>query len=102
MLTQPSSSLARTRTHTHTQLFLDVSFYMDMSPITVQPRSTVLRLYGIFRGLGLRHLVVVDTEFCVAGIVTRNELTEHAFDEAGEKVDRMYEMQKNLREGHGV
>ena len=81
---------------------MDISFYMDMSPITVQPKSTVLRLYSIFRGLGLRHLIVVDTEFCVAGIVTRNELTEHAFDDAGEKIDRMYEMQKKMSNGHGA
>ena len=72
---------------------------MDMSPITVQPKSTVLRLYSIFRGLGLRHLVVVDTEFCVAGIVTRNELTEHAFDDAGKKIDEFHDMQNKRVHG---
>eukprot|EP00038_Savillea_parva_P001702 m.106605 g.106605 ORF g.106605 m.106605 type:complete len:897 (-) comp10595_c0_seq2:30-2720(-) len=83
-------------------LFIDISLYMDKSPITLQPESTVMRLYSIFRGLGLRHLVVVDKEYCVAGIITRHELTEHKFEHAGEDIDlRQLDDYKRVEELEG-
>eukprot|EP00040_Diaphanoeca_grandis_P030627 m.181449 g.181449 ORF g.181449 m.181449 type:complete len:832 (+) comp32066_c0_seq2:159-2654(+) len=62
-------------------LWIDFGFYMNLTPYTVQPRAQLGRAYVMFRGLGLRHLVVVDDENCVVGVITRKELTEHRVHE---------------------
>ena len=47
----------------------------------IQQHATLSRTFRLFRGLGLRHLCVVDDQFVVVGIITRHELTEHHFDD---------------------
>jgi hypothetical protein len=47
--------------------------------------TIVVLTYGIlstrfFRTLGLRHVVVLDGDHCVTGIITRHDLTEHRLE----------------------
>lgn len=60
--------------------WLDMRSHMDCSPITVNENCTLRRCYNLFRTMGLRHLVVVDGELHVAGIITRTDLNEHVLE----------------------
>ena len=68
-------------------MWIDFGHYMNLNPITVNPGTTLNRAYVIFRGLGLRHLPVVDGNNCVVGIITRKGLTEHKLHELAHELD---------------
>eukprot|EP00041_Stephanoeca_diplocostata_P017926 m.370729 g.370729 ORF g.370729 m.370729 type:complete len:359 (-) comp20861_c0_seq24:386-1462(-) len=70
-----------------TELYVDVSHYMNLDPLTVTPTTTLNRCYVLFRGLGLRHVPVLDSSHRVVGLITRKELTEHTIHEAGAALD---------------
>eukprot|EP00898_Chlorokybus_atmophyticus_P002860 jgi/Chlat1/3575/Chrsp234S03565 len=55
-------------------LTVDIGPYMHISPVTVHPVVSAVRVYSLFRGLGLRHLAVVDLDNKVVGIITRKDL----------------------------
>jgi CBS domain-containing protein len=48
--------------------------YMNRGPITVTPITPILRVYGIFRGMGTRHTPVVNDAMEPIGMITRKEL----------------------------
>lgn len=48
--------------------------------VTVTLSLRVCCIYSLFRTMGLRHLVVVDGDLQVAGIVTRTDLNEHVLE----------------------
>ncbi|EDV56287.1 uncharacterized protein Dere_GG20318 [Drosophila erecta] len=50
---------------------VDLSMFMNPSPIRVNPHDSVPRIFQIFRALGLRHLLVINNENRIAGIITR-------------------------------
>ena len=50
---------------------------MDHSPYSINESSSVKKCYRLFRTMGLRHLVVVDGEHTVTGMITRGDLTHH-------------------------
>ena len=50
---------------------------MNLSPFTVRENTPLLRIYSLFRGLGLRHLMVTNAENEIVGIITATELDEH-------------------------
>ena len=50
---------------------------MDGAPYAVNESSSVMRCYRLFRTMGLRHLVVVDGDHRVTGIITRRDMTHH-------------------------
>jgi chloride channel 7 len=56
--------------------WLDVRPYMDTAPYAIHSSSSVSRCYRFFRTLGLRHLIVLDGDHRVTGIITRKDLTE--------------------------
>jgi chloride channel 7 len=56
---------------------LDLRPYMNLSPYTVTENSNLPRMFRLFRGLGLRHLIVVDEHNNVIGIVTRIDLAKY-------------------------
>eukprot|EP00750_Incisomonas_marina_P011693 INCI16404.4.p1 GENE.INCI16404.4~~INCI16404.4.p1 ORF type:complete len:1459 (-),score=252.58 INCI16404.4:108-4484(-) len=58
-------------------MWVDLSPYAGL-PFAVPSVCSLSRTFQLFRTMGLRHIVVTDSEFCVTGIITRKELTvEH-------------------------
>eukprot|EP00656_Telonema_subtile_P013816 TRINITY_DN17024_c0_g1_i8.p1 TRINITY_DN17024_c0_g1~~TRINITY_DN17024_c0_g1_i8.p1 ORF type:complete len:337 (-),score=80.40 TRINITY_DN17024_c0_g1_i8:121-1131(-) len=53
---------------------VDLRSFMNPVPLAVQEVCPVTRVFRVFRGLGLRHLVVVDVQNHVMGMITRAEL----------------------------
>ena len=58
---------------------IDLLPYVDQHPLIVHTDFPLVKVYTLFRSLGLRHLCVVDSENKVQGILTRKELMT-AFD----------------------
>lgn len=50
-----------------------LEIFMNPSPYKVNQITSVTRIYGLFRALGLRHLIVVDDDNIVTGIITRKD-----------------------------
>ncbi len=58
-------------------MWVDLSPYAGM-PFAVPSVCSLSRTFQLFRTMGLRHIVVTDSSFCVKGMITRKELTvEH-------------------------
>lgn len=55
---------------------INMKMFMNASPHTAHEKTSVPRVFQQFRALGLRHLVVVDTNNRVTGIITRKDLIE--------------------------
>ncbi|RZF40986.1 hypothetical protein LSTR_LSTR006289 [Laodelphax striatellus] len=55
---------------------VDLEIIMNPSPYAVKPNMSLARAYKLFRNLGLRHVIVVDTEFKPIGILTRKDLAK--------------------------
>ena len=53
---------------------VDLAPYMDEHPLAVHSSFSLAKVHTLFRTLGLRHLVVTNTDNTVYGIVTRKEL----------------------------
>ncbi|XP_070203542.1 H(+)/Cl(-) exchange transporter 7-like isoform X3 [Littorina saxatilis] len=56
---------------------LDFKPYMNRTPYTVNPDFSMPRVFRLFRGLGLRHLVVIDEDYQPIGMVTRKDLAKY-------------------------
>jgi chloride channel 7 len=67
-------------TSTDMQCWMDVRPYMDTAPFTINASSSVQRCYRFFRTMGLRHLIVLDNDHKVTGIITRKDITEHRLE----------------------
>lgn len=52
-------------------MYIDLRPYSNPSLYYVTEDSSLLKAYRIFRGLGLQHLLVVDVEKNVVGIIGR-------------------------------
>ena len=59
-----------------TTYWLDMKPYMDHSPYMINKETTIQRGFRLFRTIGLRHLLVVDGQLCVIGMLTRKNLAE--------------------------
>eukprot|EP01126_Amoeba_proteus_P001122 TRINITY_DN10321_c0_g1_i2.p1 TRINITY_DN10321_c0_g1~~TRINITY_DN10321_c0_g1_i2.p1 ORF type:complete len:614 (+),score=131.55 TRINITY_DN10321_c0_g1_i2:736-2577(+) len=59
--------------------YMDLSHFMHITPHTVHYKATLLRVFQIFRTMGLRHLLVVKGNNKLVGIITRKDLV-HAED----------------------
>lgn len=57
-----------------TNMITDVTPFMNPSPYTVSPHSTVPQVFNLFRSMGLRHLPVVNDKGQIVGIITRHNL----------------------------
>lgn len=56
--------------------FLDLRPYMSRSPPVVKESAPAIHAFRMFRGLGLRHLCVLNELGDVTGIITRSDLTD--------------------------
>eukprot|EP00158_Paraphelidium_tribonemae_P006065 Partr_v1_DN27651_c3_g1_i4_m65044 putative chloride channel len=52
-----------------------LSEFMISPPVTIQPDMIASKAFIMFRRMGLRHLMVVDNEQCLLGLLTRAEFT---------------------------
>ncbi|CAL1545997.1 unnamed protein product [Lymnaea stagnalis] len=59
------------------QCVMDLRPYMNQTPYTVSLNFSMPRVFRLFRGLGLRHLVVVNDNFEPIGMVTRKDLAKY-------------------------
>lgn len=62
-------------TYEERQLWMDLTPYMNATPLAVNQQTPVTRVYRLFRSLGLRHLMVVNHSNELCGIVSRKDLT---------------------------
>jgi len=63
------------------EMAIDLRPYMNPAAIFVIPECPIVRCFTLFRGMGIRHLPVVDDEHRVVGIISRKELmTDFAQD----------------------
>lgn len=60
---------------------IDFNTFMNPSPYAVTEATSAPRLFRLFRALGLRHLIVVNLENRVTGIITRKDLIEPTDEE---------------------
>ena len=54
---------------------------MDTAPYSINQSASVQRCYRQFRNMGLRHLVAVDSDHQVVGIITRKDITQARLDQ---------------------
>lgn len=58
--------------------WVDLTLFMDASPVTVYRKTPFRRLYRIFLQMGMRHMCVVGEDSSLLGLVTRKDLWNHA------------------------
>jgi chloride channel 7 len=56
---------------------LDLRPYMNLSPYSLNESSNLPRIFRLFRGLGLRHLVIVNLNNRVVGMVSRIDIAKY-------------------------
>ncbi|KAG7459475.1 hypothetical protein MATL_G00211080 [Megalops atlanticus] len=59
------------------ECMMDLTDFMNPTPYTVPQETSLPRVFKLFRALGLRHLVVIDSENRVVGLVTRKDLARY-------------------------
>ncbi|KAM9392091.1 H(+)/Cl(-) exchange transporter 7 [Pholidichthys leucotaenia] len=65
------------------ECMMDLTEFMNPTPYTVPQDTSLPRVFKLFRALGLRHLVVVDDENRVIGLVTRKDLARYHMGKHG-------------------
>eukprot|EP00301_Raphidiophrys_heterophryoidea_P019496 c4423_g1_i2.p1 GENE.c4423_g1_i2~~c4423_g1_i2.p1 ORF type:complete len:468 (+),score=131.01 c4423_g1_i2:152-1405(+) len=55
-------------------MVMDLEPAMNIGPHIVTPECPLSRAYLLFCSMGLRHLMVVDSNHCVVGVITRKDL----------------------------
>ncbi|KAI8815194.1 chloride channel [Cladochytrium replicatum] len=62
------------------EMVIDLGEHMDLSPLAVQQHSLLARAYYLFRRHGLRHMVVINAENKVMGVLNRQDLLPWTVD----------------------
>ncbi|KAG5854456.1 H(+)/Cl(-) exchange transporter 7-like [Anguilla anguilla] len=65
------------------ECMMDLTEFMNPTPYAVPQETSLPRVFKLFRALGLRHLVVVDNENRVVGLVTRKDLARYHLGKHG-------------------
>ncbi|TTY71124.1 H(+)/Cl(-) exchange transporter 7 [Bagarius yarrelli] len=65
------------------ECMMDLTEFMNPTPYTVLEETSLPRVFKLFRALGLRHLVVVDDQNRVMGLVTRKDLARYHLGKHG-------------------
>lgn len=63
------------------KLFIDIEPYLNPSCIALKEEFSLNQAYVIFRSLGLRHIVVINMNNEVTGIITRKDLMGFRLEE---------------------
>lgn len=58
------------------EYIMDLRPFMNPSPYTIESTFSLPRVFKLFRGLGLRHLIVVNEKNQAIGMVTRKDLAK--------------------------
>lgn len=69
------------------QKIMDVTPYMNPCPYMVFPWTPVPLVFNLFRTMGLRHLIVVNTKGQLVGMITRYNLTHEYMEHCLENLD---------------
>lgn len=56
------------------RLYVDLRPVLNSSPVAVQRSTHLEHVYRLFRTMGLRHLIVIESHPKVLGIITRKVL----------------------------
>lgn len=59
------------------EMEIDLRPYMHLSPYSLTENANLPRIFRLIRGLGLRHLVIVDDHNRVVGMVTRIDIAKY-------------------------
>ncbi|KAK2142065.1 hypothetical protein LSH36_1000g00038 [Paralvinella palmiformis] len=62
---------------------IDLTPYMNPTPYTVTMNASLPRMFRLFRGLGLRHLITVNEKNEVVGMVTRKDIAKYRMSAKG-------------------
>lgn len=76
--------------------WVDLTPYMNPAPYVVQEHATLRRAFQLFRTMGLRHLLVVDSAYCLRGMISRHNLTHHHIEHC---VDNMFSGKRTAHTG---
>ena len=76
-----SSSPVPSPSSTAPPAYVSLHPYVDAGAYMVSEDTTARRVWSLFRSLGMRHIVVVDTRHQPIGMVTRRDLIMHAVAE---------------------
>ena len=68
-------------------LWIDLRPYMNFNTYTLTPQTTLSRAYTMFRGLGLRHVMIMNESSNVIGMITRKEISEFRVEELEHELD---------------
>merc|ERR1712046_219828 len=55
-------------------MYVNLLPFVNPNPYVVQQKTSLGKVYALFRGLGLRHLFVIKRVEKVVGIITRKDL----------------------------
>ena len=80
--------------------------YITLSPITFEEDGSAERAFELFRTLGLRQLIIIDSDKRPIGVVTRFDLKaleeeEREEREEGEEEEDCHEVEANIRASNG-
>ena len=70
---------------------IDLEPYMNTAPYIVSDKSTLSKIFTLFRALGLRHLCVINSCNQVIGMVTRKDLARFK-SKTSNSVTKIYEL----------
>ncbi|KAI0238338.1 H(+)/Cl(-) exchange transporter 7 [Lamellibrachia satsuma] len=59
------------------KMYIDLEPFMNPAPYTVPLNASLPRMFRLFRGLGLRHLIIVNDSNQVVGMATRKDLAKY-------------------------
>ena len=87
-------------------LYVSLDKYITLSPITFEEDGSAERAFELFRTLGLRQLIIIDSDKRPIGVVTRFDLKaleeeEREEREEGEEEEDCHEVEANIRASNG-
>ncbi|XP_055385312.1 H(+)/Cl(-) exchange transporter 7 [Condylostylus longicornis] len=69
----PSIEDVKFNRHDKEDFTVNMEIFLNPSPVRINECDSVPRIFGIFRALALRHMIVVNKDNVVSGIITRRD-----------------------------